>query len=62
MCMGVEAMICQSEKSPERLMISQTPSMGGDQIISGGRRNVEDIHNLSKLSHFGPSTFLYLSI
>ena len=27
--------------SPERLMISQTPSMGGYQISSCGRRNVE---------------------
>ena len=27
--MGVEVIICQSEMSPERLMISQTPSIGG---------------------------------
>ena len=40
MCMQV--MICQSERSPERLMISQTPSMGGHQITSGGRRNMEE--------------------
>ena len=26
--MGVEVIICQSERSPERLMISQTPSIG----------------------------------
>ena len=39
--MGVEVIICQSERSPERLMISQTPSMGGHQISSGGRRNVK---------------------
>ena len=29
MYMGVEVMICQSDRSPERLMISQTPSIGG---------------------------------
>ena len=29
MYMGVEVIICQSEMSPERLMISQTPSIGG---------------------------------
>ena len=40
--MCVEVMICQSERSPERLMISQTPSIGGHQITSGGRRNVEE--------------------
>ena len=28
--MYVEVMICQSEGPPERLMISQTPSIGGD--------------------------------
>ena len=39
MCM--EVIICQSDMSNERLMISQTPSMGGHQISSGGRRNVE---------------------
>ena len=35
MYMGVEVMICQSERSPERLMISQTPSIGGtsDQLM-----------------------------
>ena len=27
--MGVEVIICQSERSPERLMISQTPRIGG---------------------------------
>ena len=40
--MGVEVIICQSERSPERLIISQTPSMGGHLISSGGRRNVEE--------------------
>ena len=38
--MGVDIIICQSEMFPERLMISQTPSIGGHQISSGGRRNV----------------------
>ena len=42
MYMGVEVMICQSERSPEKLMIPQTPSMGGHQIISGGRKIVEE--------------------
>ena len=42
MYMCMEVIICQSEMSPERLMISQTPSIGGHQISSGGRRNVEE--------------------
>ena len=40
--MSVEVIICQSERSPERLLISQTPSIGGHQITSGWRRNVEE--------------------
>ena len=40
MCM--EVIICQSDMPPERLMISQTPSIGGHQISSGGRRNVDE--------------------
>ena len=40
--MCVEVMICQSEMSPKRLLISQTPMIGGHQITSGGRRNVEE--------------------
>ena len=40
--MSVEVMLCQSERSPERLMISDTPSIRGHQITSGGRRNVEE--------------------
>ena len=40
--MCVEIMICQCERLPERLMISQTPSMGRHQITSGGRRNMEE--------------------
>ena len=42
LCMGVKVIISQSEMSPERLMISQTPSMRGHQITSGGRKNVEE--------------------
>ena len=41
-CMCMEVIIYQSEMFPERLMISQTPSIGGYQISSGGRRNVEE--------------------
>ena len=40
--MCVEVMICQSDRSLERLMISQIPSMGGHQNTSGGRGNVEE--------------------
>ena len=40
--MCVEVMTCQSERSPGRLIISQTPSIGGIHITSGGRRNVEE--------------------
>ena len=40
--MGVVVIICQSERSPERLMISQTPRIGGNQISSDGRGNVEE--------------------
>ena len=40
MCM--EVIICQSDRSPERLMISQTPSIGGHQITSGWKRIVEE--------------------
>ena len=39
MCM--EVIICQSDRSPQRVMISQTPSIWEPQISSGGRRNVE---------------------
>ena len=38
MCM--EVIICQSDRSPQRVMISQTPSIWEPQISSGGRRNV----------------------
>ena len=38
MCM--EVIICQSDRSPQRVMISQTPSIWEPQIRSGGRRNV----------------------
>ena len=48
--MCLEVIICQSDRSPERLMILQTPSMGDPQISSGGRRNVEET-----LSAFGVS-------
>ena len=41
MCM--EVIICQSDRSPERLMISQTPSIGGTSNQLSGRRNVEEI-------------------
>ena len=44
-CMCMEVIICQSDRSPERLMISQTPFIGGHQITSGGRRNVEETPN-----------------
>ena len=40
MCM--EVIICQPNRSPERLMICQTPNIGGHQITSGGRKNVEE--------------------
>ena len=39
MCM--EVIICQSDRSPQRVMLSQTPGIGELQISSGGRRNVE---------------------
>ena len=42
MYMCMEVIICQSDRSSERFQISQTPSMGGHQIMSGGRRNVEE--------------------
>ena len=38
MCM--EVIICQSDRSPQRVMISQTPSIWEPQISSGGRKNV----------------------
>ena len=40
MCMGV--MICQSERSPEILVISQTPTIGGHQNTSDQSRNMEE--------------------
>ena len=40
MCM--EVIICQSDRTPERLIIYHTPSIGESQISSGGRRNVEE--------------------
>ena len=40
--MGVELIICQSDMSPEWLMISHTPSIGRHQITSSGRRDVEE--------------------
>ena len=39
MCM--EVIVCQSDRSPQRVMISQTTSIWEPQISSGGRRNVE---------------------
>ena len=55
MCM--EVIICQSDRSPERLMISQTPSIGGtSNQLRCGRRNVEET-----LPAFGisfPNSFL----
>ena len=63
MCM--EVIICQSERSPEILIISQTPMMGGHQNTSDGSRNMEeilDIPNLPKLWKFGPSTCIYLCV
>ena len=78
MCM--EVIICQSDRSPERLMISHTLHRGNlksAQVGEGMWRKLfqllgcvlqnssfskQDIPNLSKLWHFGPSTFLYLSI
>ena len=42
MYMYMEVMICQSEKSPEMFMTSETPSIGGHQNTSNGRRNVEE--------------------
>ena len=79
MCM--EVIICQSDRSPERQMISQTPSTGGTsnqlrwEKECGGNStsfwgefckissfSKGDMPNLLKLWHFGPSTFLYLSI
>ena len=39
--MYMEVIICQSDRALERLMLSQTPSIGGHQITSGGRRNVK---------------------
>ena len=40
--MCVEIMICQSDRSPKRLLLSQTPSTGGHQITLDQRRNVEE--------------------
>ena len=40
MCM--EVMICQSERSPEILIISQTPTIGGHQNTSDGSRYMEE--------------------
>ena len=76
----VEVIICQSDKSPERLIISPNPSIwetsnllklekewkGHSPSFLGDLENPslskQDIPNLSKLWHFGPSTLLYLSI
>ena len=78
--MSVEVMICQSDRSPERLLISQTPSIGGIKspevgegmwrkllqllgyILQKASCSKQDIPNLPKLWHIGPSTCLYLSI
>ena len=38
----MEVIIYQSDRAPERLMMSQTPSIGGYQITPGGRKNVEE--------------------
>ena len=35
------SIICQSERSPEIVMISQIPTMGGHQNTSHGSRNME---------------------
>ena len=40
MCM--EVMICQSERSPEILIISQTPTIWGHQNTQDGSRNMEE--------------------
>ena len=40
MCM--EVIICQSERSPEIVMISQTHTMGGHQNTSDESRNIEE--------------------
>ena len=40
--MCVEAIISQPDRFPESLMICQTSRMGGHQLTSGGRRNVEE--------------------
>ena len=37
--MGVEVIICQSGMSPERLMVSQTPSIGGHKIKTLSTQN-----------------------
>ena len=40
MCM--EVIICQSERSPEIVMISQTHTIGGHQNTSDGSRNMDE--------------------
>ena len=40
--MYMEVIICQSLRSLESLLTSQTPSMGGYQITQVGRRNVDE--------------------
>ena len=40
--MCVEVMICQSDRSPEMLIISQTPMIVGNENTSDGSRNVEE--------------------
>ena len=74
--MHVEVMICPSEGSPERLMISQIPSIGGTSNHTRWRKHSQllgkvmqkpsfskqDIPNIQKLLHIGPSTCLYFSI
>ena len=79
MCM--EILNGQSERSPKRLMIYYTSSTGGtsnqlrwEKEFGGNSPNLwgeflkktsfwkQDIPNLWKLWHSGPSTFMYLSI
>ena len=43
MCMDI--IICQSDRSPQRVMISQAPSIWEPQISSGERRNVWVLQN-----------------
>ena len=40
--MGMEVIICQSERSPDIVMISQIHTIGGHQNTSDGSRNMDE--------------------